>query len=56
MSFKFKYKHSQFSYDLWQSWVVENFEKYKFWSQVNEDFETGTVKSLEDIEFGGEIW
>jgi hypothetical protein len=34
---------------------VENFEKYKLWSQVNEDFETGTVKSLEDIEFGGEI-
>ena len=53
MSFKFKHKHSQFSCDLWQSWIVENFEKYKLWSQVNEDFETGTVKSLKDIEFGG---
>jgi hypothetical protein len=35
--------------------LLKNFEKYKFWSQVDEHFETGTVKSLKDIEFGGEI-
>ena len=56
MSFKFKYQYSQFSYDLWQSWVVENFKDYKLSSHVNEHFETQTTKSLEVIEFGGEIW
>jgi len=27
-------------FDFWQSIIIEMFEKYKFWSQVKEYFET----------------
>ena len=35
--------------------LLKILKKYKFWSQVDEHFETGTAKSLKDIEFGVEI-